>query len=53
MKRFVYLALTVLAAGFPLWAAIDITGSWEMTMPTPRGEMKIDVAFVQAGEIWP
>ena len=53
MKQFVYLALTGLAVGFPLFAAIDITGTWEMTMPTPRGEMKIDVVFVQSGEIWP
>ncbi|MHB8053990.1 MAG: hypothetical protein ACYDH3_01885 [Candidatus Aminicenantales bacterium] len=51
MKQFIYLALAVLTVGFPLFAAIDASGPWEMTMTTPRGEMKTDVVFVQTGEI--
>jgi hypothetical protein len=51
MKRFVYSALAVLAAGFLLYAAIDITGAWEMTMTTPRGEMKSNFVLAQDGEI--
>jgi hypothetical protein len=50
MKKIMFLALAVLAAGFPLYAAIDISGTWEMTMTTPRGEMKSDVVLAQDGE---
>ncbi len=40
------LALTGLAA----LALANITGAWEMTVVTPRGERKQDVSFVQDGE---
>jgi hypothetical protein len=50
MKKTLIMLFAVLAAGFPLYAAIDITGTWEMTMTTPRGERKMDIVFVQNGE---
>jgi hypothetical protein len=31
--------------------AADISGVWEMTMQTPRGEMKADVTFVQKDDV--
>jgi len=29
---------------------VDVTGDWELTVKTPRGEMTSDVKFVQEGE---
>jgi hypothetical protein len=50
VKKFVCSVLAVIAAGLPLIGANDISGTWEMAMTTPRGEMKMDVVFVQNGE---
>ncbi len=48
-KQFLFMSFILLAAGLAA-AAVNITGSWEMTMTTPRGERKTDVSFVQDGE---
>jgi len=29
---------------------VDVTGEWELTITTPRGEMTSDIRFVQEGE---
>ena len=50
MTRRLFFLFWVLAAGFPLYAGSDITGAWELTMSTPRGEKKTDIVFVQNGE---
>jgi hypothetical protein len=50
MKKITLAALAVLSLGLLVVAAVNISGSWEMTMTTPRGEMKSDVVFGQDGE---
>jgi hypothetical protein len=35
----------------PAWAqAVDVSGDWDLTIETPRGEMTAAVKFVQVGE---
>jgi len=52
MKKYLFLLLAVLLTGIGTFvlAAVDLTGDWEMTMTTQRGEMKSDLTFVQKGE---
>lgn len=50
MKKIALLSMVVLGLGLAAMAAVNVTGSWEFTMTTPRGEMKSDIAFVQDGE---
>lgn len=46
---FTFIALALLA--FSLSAQeVDVTGDWELTMETRRGEMTRDINFVQEGE---
>ncbi len=40
----------VMASLFAAAAAVDVTGTWELSMTTQRGEMKSDVTFKQTGE---
>jgi len=52
MKKYLFLLLAVLLAGaanFAL-AAVDLSGSWDFTMTTQRGEMKSELTIVQTGE---
>jgi uncharacterized protein YndB with AHSA1/START domain len=53
MKKYLFLLLAVLLAGavnFAL-AAVDLSGTWEMTWTSPRGgEMKSELTIVQTGE---
>jgi len=56
-KTIVFLAVLLLAGSLPAAAraaqqtapvkTVDISGVWEMTLYTPRGEMKSDVTFEQ------
>ena len=57
MKRLFLLVLGVALAAAPVVAqdaakpkAVDITGSWEMTVETPQGTMVITANFKQDGE---
>ncbi|MCX6566805.1 MAG: hypothetical protein NTW38_10385 [Candidatus Aminicenantes bacterium] len=50
MKKITLAALAILSLGLLAVAAVNVSGSWEMTMTTPRGERKSDVVFVQDGE---
>jgi autotransporter translocation and assembly factor TamB len=57
MKRLVLLVLGVALAVAPIVAqdaakpkAVDITGSWEMTVESPQGAMTIVANFKQDGE---
>jgi len=43
-----FLALTL--AGVLAFAAASVTGTWEMTYTTQRGETKRDITFTQTGE---
>ena len=49
MKKSLILVLAVLVTGVLAMAA-NITGTWEMTTTTQRGEQKRDVTFKQDGE---
>jgi hypothetical protein len=49
MKKTLLLVLAVLVSGILAMAA-DITGTWEMTTVSQRGERKMDVTFKQEGE---
>lgn len=46
----------LLFAGLALWGAslfakaVDVTGDWEMTIQSPRGERTMKINFVQTGE---
>lgn len=51
MKKIFILALAfVMIVPLTMAAAINVTGDWEMTMTSPRGEMKQDLSFIQEGE---
>jgi len=53
MLKFRFLCILTALVLMALPAAsqdIDVTGDWELTMETPRGEMTADVTFVQEGE---
>jgi hypothetical protein len=49
MKKILILFVAVLVSGVLAMAA-NITGTWEMTTVTQRGEQKRDVTFKQEGE---
>jgi hypothetical protein len=49
MKKTLLLVLAVLVSGILAMAA-DITGTWEMTTVSQRGERKQDITFKQTGE---
>jgi hypothetical protein len=49
MKKSLILVLAVLVSGVLAMAA-NITGTWEMTTVTQRGEQKRDITFKQDGE---
>ncbi len=50
MKRLFSLALVVLLASAVVLAAANITGQWDMTRKTPRGDQTSTVTFTQDGE---
>jgi hypothetical protein len=52
MKKGLIGLLVLALAGAAVYAvaAADISGAWEMTTITQRGEQKADLVFVQAGE---
>ena len=51
MKKSLILLLALMVTGLlALAVAADVTGDWEMTTVTQRGEMKTQLKFVQEGE---
>jgi len=51
MKKSLILVLVLLTTGIlALAAAVNVTGVWEMTTVSQRGERKNDVTFKQEGE---
>lgn len=42
-----FLLLSLFSLGL---AEVNVSGNWELTMTTPRGEMTYEVTFVQEGE---
>jgi hypothetical protein len=52
MKKSLVLLLGLLLTGLAAFAvaAADVTGDWEITMTTQRGEMKSDMKLAQTGE---
>jgi len=50
MKKIALLSVLVLGLGLAALAAVNVTGAWEYTMTTPRGEMKSEISFAQDGE---
>jgi len=51
MKKSLILVLALLTTGIlALAAAVNVTGVWEMTTVSQRGERKNDVTFKQEGE---
>ncbi len=50
MKKAAIGLMVLILAGVVAFAAASITGTWEMTYTTQRGERKMDVTFTQTGE---
>ncbi len=50
MKKAILLSLAVLLTGISIFAAASLTGNWEFSMTTQRGEMKSDMVFTQTGD---
>ena len=52
MKKSFVLGIVVilLTAGAVFAAAVDVTGEWEITIKTPRGDRTSPIAFAQNGE---
>jgi hypothetical protein len=50
MKKALLLSLAVLLTGISIFAAASLTGNWELTMTTQRGEQKSDMTMTQTGE---
>jgi hypothetical protein len=51
MKKSLILLLALMVTGLlALAVAVNVTGDWEMTTVTQRGEMKTQLKFVQEGE---
>jgi len=50
MRKFALMTLSVLALGLLAIAAVNVTGTWDYTMVTQRGEQKSTLVFVQDGE---
>lgn len=49
-KTFIVILTTALLSVFLSAQEVDVTGDWQMTVETPRGEMTSDVHFDQDGE---
>jgi hypothetical protein len=50
MKKLFSLVLVGLLASAVVLAAVNITGQWDMTVKSPRGERTMTVTFTQDGE---
>jgi hypothetical protein len=50
MKKGLIVLLAFLVSGIALAMAANITGTWEMTTVSQRGERKQDITFKQEGE---
>jgi len=50
MKKALIVLLAFLVSGIALAMAANITGTWEMTTVSQRGERKQDITFKQDGE---
>ena len=50
MKKAAIGFLVLTLAGVLAFAAASVTGTWEMTYTTQRGETKRDITFTQTGE---
>jgi hypothetical protein len=50
MKKAMITLLAVALTGLVAYAAANISGAWDFTMTTQRGETKSVVTFVQTGE---
>lgn len=50
MKKVLVLSLVVLLTGIAIYAAASLTGNWELTMTTQRGEQKSDMVFTQTAD---
>ena len=50
MKKALVLSLAVLLTGIAIYAAASLTGNWEFTMTTQRGEQKSDMVITQTGD---
>jgi len=50
MKKAIVLSLAVLLTGIAIYAAASLTGNWEFTMTTQRGEQKSDMVFTQTAD---
>jgi hypothetical protein len=50
VKKAVFGLLGLVIIGLAAYAAVNVTGAWEYTMTTQRGEMKAALNFVQDGE---
>jgi len=50
MRKYALMTLAVLALGLLAVAAVNVTGTWDYTMVTQRGEQKSTLVFAQDGE---
>ena len=50
MKKAAIGIMALILAGVVAFAAASVTGTWEMTYTTQRGETKRDMTFTQTGE---
>jgi len=50
MRKYTLMTLAVLALGLLAVAAVNVTGTWDYTMVTQRGEQKSTLVFAQDGE---
>lgn len=50
IKAAIVLLITALLSVFMIAQEVDVTGDWQMTVETPRGEMASEVHFDQDGE---
>jgi hypothetical protein len=50
MKKALVLSLAVLLTGIAIYAAASLTGNWEISWTTQRGDMKSDLVFTQTAD---
>ena len=50
MKKLTIGLMALILAGAVAFAAASITGTWEMSYTTQRGDRKMDITFTQNGE---
>ncbi len=51
MKKSLFLSLALLLVGaFLLAAEVNVTGDWDMTVKSPRGDRTSTITFTQTGE---